>query len=204
MSARVRLDPQFTDDTVHEEAMQQPAEGQGAAPTIRRATPDDAEMLAAFGERTFRDAFAAANRAADIEAYVAATYPVARVRADLADPGRLTLVAEWEHTPVAYAQLRSGPAPACVTGPGPIELLRFYVDQGWHGHGVARVLMDAVRSAAAGGGAGTLWLGVWERNPRAIAFYGKCGFRDVGSQPFLLGSDRQTDRIMTRPLEPGG
>ena len=55
-------------------------------------------------------------------------------------------------------------------------------------------------AAARARGAGTLWLGVWERNPRGIAFYVKCGFRDVGSKPFLLGSDWQTDRVMVRPL----
>jgi hypothetical protein len=41
---------------------------------------------------------------------------------------------------------------------------------------------------------------VWERNARAIAFYVKCGFRDVGSQPFLVGSDLQTDRVMARVI----
>ena len=41
-----------------------------------------------------------------------------------------------------------------------------------------------------------LWLGVWERNPRAQAFYRKSGFADVGSQVFLVGTDAQTDRVM--------
>ena len=165
-------------------------------PTIRTATPADADVLAAFGERTFRETFAADNRAEDIEAYAPATYSAERQRADLADGSRVTLLAESGGVLLAYAQLRKGPAPACITGPAPIQLLRFYVDRPWHGRGVARLLMDATRAAAEARGGETLWLGVWERNPRAIAFYEKCGFRDVGSEPFLLGSDRQTDRIM--------
>jgi ribosomal protein S18 acetylase RimI-like enzyme len=56
--------------------------------------------------------------------------------------------------------------------------------------------MDAVLSEAQARQARTLWLGVWERNPRAIAFYRKRGFQDVGSHEFLLGQDRQTDRVM--------
>jgi ribosomal protein S18 acetylase RimI-like enzyme len=52
--------------------------------------------------------------------------------------------------------------------------------------------VDAAREL----GGETIWLGVWERNSRAIAFYEKCGFRDRGSQPFLVGSDLQTDRVM--------
>jgi ribosomal protein S18 acetylase RimI-like enzyme len=60
--------------------------------------------------------------------------------------------------------------------------------------------MDAVREAARGIGAGQIWLGVWERNARAIAFYMKCGFRDVGTQIFQLGEDKQTDRVLVLPL----
>jgi hypothetical protein len=41
---------------------------------------------------------------------------------------------------------------------------------------------------------------VWERNPHAIAFYLKAGFVEVGGPLFVVGSDPQTDRIMTRPL----
>jgi diamine N-acetyltransferase len=47
-----------------------------------------------------------------------------------------------------------------------------------------------------------MWLSVWERNPRAIAFYGKCGFRMVGSKDFWVGSDRQTDHVMVLELRP--
>jgi RimJ/RimL family protein N-acetyltransferase len=60
--------------------------------------------------------------------------------------------------------------------------------------------MDAVLAAARTLGARKLWLGVWEHNPRAIRFYAKCGFADEGSQPFTIGSDVQTDRVMTLVL----
>jgi len=100
----------------------------------------------------------------------------------------------------SFGPLREGAAPACVGGAAPIELLRFYVDPAWQGRGVAQSLMDAVVAEATTRGAKTVWLGVWERNPRAIAFYAKSGFRDAGSQPFVLGTDRQTDRIMVRAI----
>ena len=66
----------------------------------------------------------------------------------------------------------------------------------WHGRGLATVLMDEVVSEALARGHRTLWLGVWEHNGRAVAFYRKRGFEDVGSHEFLVGEDRQTDRIM--------
>ena len=78
--------------------------------------------------------------------------------------------------------------------------MRFYVDRPLHGTGLARRLMDAVLEAARSRAKRTLWLGVWERNARAQAFYRKAGFMDVGAQTFRLGRDVQTDRVMTRPV----
>ena len=87
-----------------------------------------------------------------------------------------------------------------MTGARPIELWRFYVNRQWHGRGTAQALMARVTAEAGDTGAQTLWLGVWERNPRARAFYATCGFIDVGEHVFLFGTDPQTDRVMARPL----
>jgi ribosomal protein S18 acetylase RimI-like enzyme len=82
----------------------------------------------------------------------------------------------------------------------PLELWRFYVDQVHHGRGVAQQLMAAVIDAARARGAGTLWLGVWEHNAKAQAFYRKFDFVVVGAHTFVLGSDVQTDRVMARSV----
>ena len=60
--------------------------------------------------------------------------------------------------------------------------------------------MDAVERRRAPSARTRLWLGVWEHNLRAIAFYRKCGFVQCGAQPFLLGTDLQTDWDMNRTL----
>jgi diamine N-acetyltransferase len=176
---------------------------QAPAVRVRPGVPADAAMLAELGARTFRDAFAADNRPEDVAAYTAATYSPARQARELADPDTVYLVAEVGGDAAGYAVLRRGPAPPCVTGPAPLELLRFYVDRRWHGAGVAHALMAAVRDEARRCGARALWLGVWERNARAIRFYAKNGFRDVGAQTFVLGADVQQDRVMARDLGDG-
>jgi len=169
--------------------------------TIRLAGPDDAAAVGAFGERSFREAFAPDNRPEDMDAYCAAAYAVERQRRELASPERVTLLAEVDRRLGGYAQLRDGPAPACVTGADPIELLRFYVDRRWHGQGVARALMKETLARARALGRRTIYLAVWEHNARAIAFYRKVGFREVGAQPFQLGRDVQTDQVMVRELD---
>lgn len=169
---------------------------------IRRATIEDAAELAAFAERTFAETFGAENTPENLAAHLARAFGISQQSAELGDPRIVTLLIECGRTLVAFAQLRRGAPPACVTGSEPLEILRFYVDRPWHGRGVAQSLMAAVDDAARAVGAHTLWLGVWERNPRAIAFYAKCGFTDVGEQSFMVGGDRQTDRVMARSLRP--
>lgn len=164
-------------------------------PTIRRAAPADAAALAAFTERVFRETFAADNRPADMDAYCAEAFGPARQLAEIEAAGVHTLLAECGVL-FGCAQVRAGPPPPCVTADRPIELRRFYIDTPWHGRGIAQQLMRAAMEVAAATGAGSVWLGVWERNARAIAFYAKCGFSDVGAHDFRLGDDLQTDRVM--------
>ena len=165
--------------------------------TIRRADRTDAAALAELARRTFFDTFAATNDAGDMAIHLERAYGVPQQTAELSDPAIITLLAEEAGAAVAYAQLRTGPVPACVSGNGPIELWRFYVSQDWHGRGVAQPLMDRVKAEARARGAKTLWLGVWEKNDRARAFYAKCGFVEVGDHIFLFGTDAQTDKVMS-------
>ena len=167
---------------------------------IRAGTIQDAAALAAFAARTFAETFAADASAADMEAHLSRAYGVAQQSEELTSPAVITLLAEADGRLAGYAQVRRGPAPPCVESPDAIELHRFYVDSPAHGTGVAQRLMVAVCDAARTAGARHLWLGVWERNARAIRFYAKSGFVDVGSHDFVLGTDRQTDRVMVAPV----
>jgi GNAT superfamily N-acetyltransferase len=169
---------------------------------FRVATPADAAALAALGERTFRGTFGPANDPADIDAYCAETYGIELQRREITDPARHIVLAYAGDTLVGYAQLSDGHRFACVTGPAPIEVLRFYVDAPWHGRGVASRLMAETVSAAVARGARTMYLAVWEHNPRAIAFYARQGFVRVGTTTFTLGKDVQTDHVLARPIAP--
>ena len=176
----------------------------GSAVLIRYAVAADAAALSAFAERIFRETFGPDNAPADLDLYCLQAFSPALQAAEIADTRTITLVAGGDPEPlVAFAQLRLGPVPECVSGPMPMELVRFYVDSPLHGTGLARRLMDAVVDEARTRGMRTLWLGVWEHNPRAQAFYRKTGFVDVGAQTFHLGSDVQTDRVMMRTLDGG-
>lgn len=165
--------------------------------TLRAASPDDAEALAAFAAAAFEHTYGAQNDPDDTLAYLTEAFGPKQQHHELADPDLLTCLAEFDGQLVAYAQIRRGrPPPSCVSEAMPIELKRFYVSHEWQGRGAAQRLMDQAKRTARDWGGTALWLSVWERNPRAIAFYAKAGFVDVGSTYFVIGKDRQDDRVM--------
>jgi ribosomal protein S18 acetylase RimI-like enzyme len=167
---------------------------------IRPGAATDATALAELAARTFQETFADDNRPEDMALYLARAYGTSQQQRELLDADITTLLVEVDGDLAGYAQLRSGMVPECVTGKSPIELWRFYVARPWHGRGVAQTLMRRVELEASRRGGQTSWLGVWERNARAQAFYRKNGFVDAGSHVFMVGTDAQTDRILVRPL----
>ena len=170
------------------------------ATSVRRGMTGDAAALAELAARTFADTFAHSNDPGDMAAYLASAYGLRQQTAELEDPDVVTLLAFRGDILVGYAQVRRQPPPACVDVEHPVELRRFYIDRAEHGRGVARVLMDEAHAAVRALGGLHVWLGVWERNTRAIAFYRKYGFERVGSHDFFVGSDRQTDDVFVAPV----
>jgi ribosomal protein S18 acetylase RimI-like enzyme len=173
--------------------------------TIRAALVGDAPLLSRLGAATFRDTFESENTPDDMAGYIADAFTPERQAAEITDPAGIVLLAEHHAASgaaelVGYAHLVAQGAPPTVQGPAPIELKRLYVARQWHGRRVAQALMDAAINAARARGAQTLWLGVWERNPRAVAFYVKYGFVRVGEHIFALGGDLQTDWLFARPV----
>ena len=172
---------------------------------IRPATPVDAPALSRLAASTFRETFESENTPDDMARYLAEHFTPERQAAEITDPGGRVLLAEHvggsgEAELVGYVHLIAGPVHDAVRSPDPLEIRRIYVARAWHGQGVAQALMNAAIDAARARGARTLWLGVWERNPRAVAFYEKYGFTRVGEHTFMLGDDAQTDWLFCRTI----
>lgn len=172
-------------------------------PSVRRATPADAMLLATVSRRTFYDAYSGDDSSADLQIHMDRHFGLAQQEAELADASTSTLILEDdEGNAIGYTLLGEDPVPECVTGPAPLQIRRFYVDQAWKGKGVAQQLMAAADAEARRRGRETLWLLAWFRNYRAHAFYRKCGFVQVGTAPFLFGNTIEEDVAMARPTAP--
>lgn len=168
---------------------------------IRYATRADNILLAEMGAETFADSFAADNTPENMIAYLAGSFSPEKQAMELAEADSRFLIIELDGKAVGYAKLSFGHAPAAVASQKPMEIVRIYARTEWIGKGVGARLMEASLREAEQAGCDVIWLGVWERNPRAIAFYRKWGFEQVGTQTFQLGEDLQNDWIMARRVD---
>ena len=167
---------------------------------IRRATKDDADLLAALAHKIFLDTFGPQNNQKDIDIHVARTYGHDIQLRELSDPALTYLIAEIDGQAAGFAMIGEPRSESSFEHDAPIELFRFYVDKDWHGKGIAQPMMRACEDEARARGGKTICLSVWQDNPRAIRFYEKTGFRTAGTQPYILGDDLQTDWVMVRDI----
>lgn len=169
---------------------------------IRRALKSDGKLLTELSYTTFWDAFAShpKNAPEDMKHYMRQAFSEEQIGSELADENSVFFIAEIEGKPVGYAKVVSDATEEGITAERPIELARLYSHQEYLGKGVGQNLMNACVEFARENGHDGMWLGVWEYNPRAIAFYEKNGFRAVGKHVFQLGSDAQTDLLMQRDV----
>jgi ribosomal protein S18 acetylase RimI-like enzyme len=177
--------------------------GERSHVTMRRASPEDAATLTELGASTFRETFEAENTPEDFAAYTAVAFGESIQRAELEDPDTTVFFAERGGVVVGYVMLREGEAPSCVGSArgAALQIARLYARRSALGTGVGSALMRRALDEAASRGKKAVWLGVWDRNARALGFYRRWGFVEAGTQPFLLGTDLQTDLVMVRRLD---
>jgi ribosomal protein S18 acetylase RimI-like enzyme len=167
---------------------------------IRGATERDSIALADFGARSFSDTFAEFNTEENMRSYLAMTFSPERQARELTNPDIQFFIAEHDGAIAGSVKLVTGNAPSCVTGWNPIEIARLYVDKQLLRTGIGSRLMEHCLSTALSERRDVVWLGVWEKNERALAFYHRWGFAVVGSHIFQLGDDPQIDLLMERRL----
>ncbi len=173
---------------------------------VRRARPEDARIVSAVAAETFELACPPGTAREAIEAFVSTHLAEERFAAHLHDAERVVLLADVDGEIAGYTMLVAGePADpdvaAAVTGSPTVELSKCYVRDSFHGHGVATSLMAASLEAAAQLGGASVWLGVNQRNERAIRFYEKSGFVRVGTKKFFVGDELHDDFVLEQHLE---
>lgn len=183
---------------------------------IRRATASDSKALAALGVEVFTATFAHSCTKEQLQAFLDEAYTPEAIAKDIADSSKDVLVATEEEdvssssssspTPgggklLGFMYLTRGSSEPCVAHlERPVELQRLYISLGAHGKGLGKALSLAADARAREQGFKTIWLGVWEENHKAQAFYRKMGYERIGEHVFDVGGDLQTDEIWWKAL----
>ncbi|MDQ0680160.1 ribosomal protein S18 acetylase RimI-like enzyme [Arthrobacter pascens] len=172
--------------------------------TIRKAATDDAGPLAELAAVTFPLACPPSSSPEDIAAHLANTLTERHFQGYLMNPDITVLVIDDDGRLRGYSLLVHRPAEdmevaSMLTFRPSTELSKCYVHPEHHGLGAAAELMQASLQSAAESGAG-VWLGVNNENARALRFYEKSGFRQVGTKTFRLGSTLEHDFVMERAV----
>ena len=161
---------------------------------LRLATVADADALSGFAASVYRETFDAVSTTVDMEAHLRESYSPAIQAQEIADSHATFFLAEDRSASggalVGFAHFIEDDTPASI------ELRRIYVDGKWHGRGVAKRLLDEVFSECHRRSTKRLWLSVWHRNRRAIAFYEKAGFRTSGEMTFHWGGGLEAGFVM--------
>ena len=165
---------------------------------FRKCTIEDLAELRALSSRTFFETFAAQNKPEDMEAYLRTAYAETRIRGEIETPGSEFHVAWLDGVPVGFLKLNIGAAQHEDMGPDMMEIERLYVRAGHKRHGIGGAMMRFALDRAHVAGCRGVWLGVWEHNESAKAFYARMGFTVVGSHVFSVGDDDQTDLLVAR------
>jgi GNAT superfamily N-acetyltransferase len=169
--------------------------------TIQHALPADAAPLSELARTTFFDAFGTYNSDSDMAIYASQNFGYEKKLQEIGDAKNRVRIAWAGGRAIGFYYLVKGNLDPSVKGPRPIGLSKLYVDKHWHGKKIGEALLLDSLDLAQREGFETMGLAVWEQNLRARAFYRKNFFAEVGKCEFILGTDRQTDLILQRPIQ---
>ena len=171
--------------------------------SVAKRTATVASQLAELGRQTFQATFAADNRPEDMAAYLAENFNPEKQFIELQNPQTTFLLAHMQQELVGYAKLLIDSTLGLEEGKpaaGRLEIERLYVREDWLGTGLGATLMRRAIEEARNQSCRTVVLGVWEHNRRAVEFYKRFGFKEIGRHEFLLGEDVQIDLILRKGL----
>lgn len=168
---------------------------------IRIATIEDAALIADLSRETFYNAFAPVNTKEDMDKFMSEVFSKEKLMAELGLPDNIFLLAYAGDSLAGYVRMRDKNIPETSLGTGNIiEIARIYTVTAAIAKGVGTALMNECISMAKQKQRNYVWLGVWEKNEKAIRFYERFGFKKFGEHEFVLGNDMQTDWLMMLKL----
>ncbi len=163
---------------------------------IRTVRANEAQALSAIASQTFIDTYGIYNTEQDMERYLTENFSLDTIKKQYKNPDSFFYFAEWDKSIVGYIKLNKDKAQTDSILENALEIERIYVDKNFQGKKIGNQFVQQAIAVARLMERSTIWLGVWDRNVKAVEFYLKNGFVEFGQHSFMLGSDLQNDTLM--------
>lgn len=157
--------------------------------------------LMEISEETFRDSFGHTTTKENMDQFVESAYDFYQLREEIANRNSLFFFVYEKDTVLAYLKLNVNEAQTEEIAENALEIERIYVRKPYQNLGLGKSLYNKAVEMAAILGKTAIWLGVYEHNENAKAFYKKLGFKRLGVHSFFVGNDRQQDIILGKSIE---
>lgn len=167
----------------------------------RIAKPSDAPFIALLGRVTFAETFGHLFRDPnDLKAYFERTFTVEKIESGLQQSGNKFWIAFVDQLPVAYAKLKLDSPSEFINIDKVCQLQKIYVLKDFLSLKIGYELQRLLLAEAVVQGFEKIWLSVLIGNDRAINFYKKNKFIEVGNHDFQIGKENFSFLVMAKDL----
>jgi diamine N-acetyltransferase len=163
---------------------------------IKKATLQNLPDLQNIGRETFFETFRDTNTRKNMEKYLDDNFNTGQLTKEINNPGSTFFLALINNIVVGYLKINTDIAQTEFNNHDELEIERIYIKKEYWGKSIGQFLLDYALNFAIQMDKKLVWLGVWEKNFRAIRFYEKNGFMAFGKHAFKVGEDLQTDVLM--------
>ena len=167
---------------------------------IRKCTPDDLGNLQEISLETFNDTFKHQNTQENMKAYLERAFNLKQLEKEVDNPFSEFFFVYFNSEIAGYLKVNTGDAQTEEMGNESLEIERIYIKSKFQKHGLGKYLLNKAMEIAKERKKKNIWLGVWEKNENAIAFYKKMGFAQTGAHSFYMGDEEQIDFLMAKTL----
>lgn len=168
---------------------------------IRKLTLSDVPLLRKLARKTFYETFSAGNSFDNLQQYLDTAFTETRLKDEINNYCSEFFFAETGKDIIGYLKVNYGKAQNEFKGQNSLEIERIYVLQEYQGKKAGSLLLNKAIKVAHQRNAGFIWLGVWEKNLKAIRFYNKNGFIQCGTHSFNFGDEKQIDLLMKLEID---
>ena len=167
---------------------------------IKKCNLEDLQTLQEVSIETFYETFKDQNSPENMKAYLEKAFNLTQLENEVTNPSSQFFFVYYQNEVAGYLKLNANDAQSEEMGDDSLEVERIYLKKQFQKHGLGKHLLNKAIEIAMEQNKKNIWLGVWEKNKNAIAFYQKMGFVQTGTHTFQMGDEEQLDFIMTKSL----